>query len=259
MLLAVFGLAACTSVEDKRIRELLHEKGFGTRAQGVAPTENYVAGGDFVQFLVDPMAQFTPGAEMLGLLTVVQPIGIDGTLMIPYIGPVYVLGLTEAQLGALVSEELQRTFVFPVKLHARIVVNAGKSIYAFGETLVRRIPLVKPDLTLIDLMTTIGWTRLANLGRLRVTRPDAQNPLQIEVNLREMIDTGNTTYNIRLQENDFIYIPPTFFGALTRFLEKLLEPLRVVVASMFGLANVEFTYDVLTNQSSVYRGGGYFF
>src|SRR5690606_7903445 len=100
---------------------LLHEKGFGTRAQGVAPTENYVAGGDYVQFVIDPIAQLTPGAEMLGLLAVPQPVAIDGTLLIPYIGPVYVLGMTESQLGAMVAEELQRTFSFSVRLYARVV------------------------------------------------------------------------------------------------------------------------------------------
>ncbi len=252
-------LAACSSVEDKRIRELLHEKGFGTRAQGVAPTENYIAGGDVVQFLIDPIAQLTPGAEMLSLLSFAQPIGIDGTLLVPYIGPIPVLGLTEAELAALVMEQLQVTFKFPVKLLARIVVNAGKSIYVFGEAGPRRVPLTKPDITLIDFMTSISWSVLANLGRIRVTRPDAENPLQIEINLREMIDTGITKYNIRLQENDFIYVPPTFFGSITRFLQKLLEPLRVVVTSLFGLAQVEYTYDYLINRNSGAGGGGFYF
>ncbi|MEZ5965817.1 MAG: hypothetical protein R3F56_18420 [Planctomycetota bacterium] len=252
--------SACTSVEDKRLAEILNEKGFGTRAQGVATTENYVAGGDLVQFLVDPLAQLTPGAEMLSLLTVSQPVGIDGTLMIPYLGPTYVLGLTEAALGALVSERLQSIFTFPVKVQARIF-GAGKTIYLYGEFgPVHRFPVVKPDITILELISTTGWSTLANLGRIRVTRPDAQNPFQVEINLREMIETGNTTYNIRLQENDFVYMPPTFFGALTRFLQKLLEPLRVVVASLFGLASVQFTYDTLTNSNGIYYGrGGYFF
>jgi len=255
------GLAAgCSTVEDKRLDQLLHERGFGTRAQGVATVENYVAGGDFVQFLVDPLAQLTPGAEMLTLLTVPQPVGIDGTVLIPYLGPTFVLGMTEAELAAMVAEQLMATFAFPVKLQARIIGNLGKTIYVFGEAGPRRVPLLKPDLTIVDLMTGfVAWTRLANLGRIRVTRPDAQNPFQVEINLREMIETGNTTYNIRLQENDFVYVPPTFFGALTRFLEKLLEPLRVVVASLFGVASVQFTYDVLTNSNGIYGGRGFYF
>ena len=38
MLLAL--LTSCGSFEDKRIRELLHEKGFGSRADGEATREN---------------------------------------------------------------------------------------------------------------------------------------------------------------------------------------------------------------------------
>ncbi len=257
-MLVLVALCACTSVEDQRLRGLLHERGFGTRAQGIATKENYVAGGDVVQFIVDPTAQLTPGAEMLQLLAVPQATGLDGTILLPYIGPVYILGRTEAELAGIVSEQLEKTFTFPVRLHARIF-DRGKDIYAFGETAARgRFDFIFPDLTLLEFVTRIGWTPLANLGRVRVIRPDAQNPLVIEVNLREMIETGNMTYNIRLQENDLIIVPPTFFGALTRFIQKLLEPLRVIVQAMFGLASVELTYDVLTNSNSVYGGFRFF-
>ncbi len=47
-------LAACGSYEDKRIRELLPEKGFGARASGDATVENYVGGRDIIQFLLPP-------------------------------------------------------------------------------------------------------------------------------------------------------------------------------------------------------------
>lgn len=258
--LAVFAalvLAACSSVEDQRIANLLHERGFGSRAQGVAPAENYVAGGDMIQFVVDPTAQLTPGAEMLTLLTVPQVTGIDGTILLPYLGTVYVLGKTERELASMVTEQLEKIFTFPIRLHARIF-DRGKDIYVFGETVMRgRIDFFFSDVTLLDFVSRVGWTQLANLGRVRLVRPDAQNPLIVEVNLREMIETGYTTYNLRLQENDIIIVPPTFFGALTRFVQKLLEPLRVVVQAMFGLASVEVTYDILTNRNNIYGGFGF--
>ena len=54
--LAVGALAACGSFEDKRIRELMPEKGFGTRAAGDAAAENYIGGRDLIQFLLPPTA-----------------------------------------------------------------------------------------------------------------------------------------------------------------------------------------------------------
>lgn len=235
-------LAACGGVEEKRIRELLNEKGFGTRAQGVAPLTNYLTGGDGVLFFVDPTAYMVPDAERLFLLTLPQNLSIDGTIMIPYVGPVYVLGLTEQELTSLVKTALQPLFAFEVNLQARII-NRGKAFYAFGETLAKgRLPMVKGDLTILEAISTIGTTGLANLGRVRVIRPDAQNPLTIYVNIREMILTGNTTYNIRLNDNDIIYVPPTFFGSVARFVEKLLQPLGVAVQALFGLATIQASY-----------------
>lgn len=257
--LAVVLFAGCAQIEEKRIAELLHEKGFGTRAQGVATLENYVAGGDLVQFLLDPIAAMQPGAEMLALLSTVQPVGIDGTIVVPYVGSMRVLGMTEAALGAMVTDLLQRNYQFPIKVQARVVVNGGKGFYTFGEVGRRgRWIYPKPDLTLFEAMTMIGWTPLANLGRVRLIRPDAENPLIVEVNLREMILTGIMRYNLRLQENDIIYVPPTFFGALTRFVEKLLQPLRVVVQAMLGFTTLEYTYDVLTGNSPLLNSRFYF-
>ncbi len=58
-------VTSCTFVEEKRIRELLNEKGFGTRAEGVAPLTNYITGGDGVLFYLDQTAYMVPDAERL--------------------------------------------------------------------------------------------------------------------------------------------------------------------------------------------------
>ncbi|HEU4420062.1 MAG TPA: hypothetical protein VFT55_14100, partial [Planctomycetota bacterium] len=104
MLLAALGcLAACGSFEEKRIRELMVEKGFGSRASGDATRENYVGGLDAVQFRLRPDVLMTPALERLVDRTMPQPVGIDGTIFVPFVGPVYVLGKTEAELTTYVS------------------------------------------------------------------------------------------------------------------------------------------------------------
>lgn len=247
---------ACGGIEEKRIRELLHEKGFGTRAQGVATAENYVAGGDAVVFFLEPTMLLQPGLEQLALLTGPQQVGIDGTIHIPYIGNVMVLGLTERELEGLVGGLLQSRFTHQIPLTARIV-NLGKAFYIFGEALRKgRMPLLTGDMTLLEAIATVGTTPLANIGRIHVVRPDAQNPLVVEVNFREMILTGNTTYNLRIRDNDIIYIPPTFIGMITRFIEKILQPLNVVVGGMYGLASARWSYEILTDDD--FNNGGFF-
>lgn len=255
LLLAVL-FAACASGEEKRIRELLHEKGFGTRAQGQAVKENYITGGDAVQFLLDPMLYLTAGAEQLSLLAAPQAISIDGTILIPYLGPVYVLGMTERELATLVNTQLQGFFNFEVAVQCRIL-NLGKAFYAFGEVLQKgRLPMIKGDITVLEAIATIGTSPLANLGRVRVVKPDAENPLVVVVNIREMILTGNTKWNLRLDDNDILYVPPTILGAFARFAEKLLQPLGVAVSALFAWTSLRYSYDVLSGDAPYY---GYYY
>ncbi len=251
-------LAGCTGLEQQRIRELLNEKGFGSRADGVATWENYIAGGDGIQFYLDPVVVSQPGMEQLALLAQKQPIGIDGTIHVPYIGSVPVLGLTEREAASLVEAQLQPLFPRdPIALTAR-VDDRGKAYYVWGEAERKgRIPFLKADVTVIEALALSSPTQLANLGRVRLIRPDAQNPLTVEINMREMVLTGNTTYNLKLQDNDFLYVPPTFFGMLTRFVEKLLEPVAVIVRALFGVASVRASYDYLTGDTN--RIGNRFF
>jgi protein involved in polysaccharide export with SLBB domain len=244
---ALLLLAACSGVEEKRIRQLLNERGFGTRAQGVATLENFVAAGDQIVFFLEPSILLQPGYEQLALLARPQAVGIDGTILLPYVGPVPVLGLTERELQVLVEDQLQGFFNIEIQLQARIV-GFGKAIYAFGETLQKgRLAMPRGDLTIFEFVSIARWTPLANLGRVKLVRPDAENPLVMTVNFREMVQTGNMAWNVQLQNDDIVYIPPTFFGAITRFLQKLLEPIGAVVSTIFGVARVRRSYDYLVN------------
>lgn len=245
-------LAACGTYEEKRIRELTHEKGFGTKAQGDATVENYVAGGDAVHFLMAPDVYQHPAARELFRLTLPQRVSLDGRIQIPYVGAVPVLGMTEAQLTTFVKGLLRSVFNRQIDLQAAII-GESKNIYAFGET--RRkgvIPMgaIGGDLTVLRATAEIGWTGLANLSRVYLIRPDAEHPLQVEINLHEMITTGYTAMNIQIRENDIIYIPPTFLGLIARILERILAPVAIAVDAMLGIADVRAAYDYATGQSN---------
>ena len=246
MLLAL--LTSCGSFEDKRIRELLHEKGFGSRADGEATRENYLGGTDVVQFIVPPEVLLQPGAEQLAVLQTGQPVGVDGTIFVPLVGPVYALGKTEAELAALVRTQLRSVLKFDVDLQARI--RGQKFYYAIGEVLLKGPVPLTPDMTLIDAMFRSRWTALANLGRVYLIRPDAEHPLVIDVNIREMLTTGYTAANIQMREHDILYVQPTFLGMIARLLERVLQPVALAVRTMLGAAQVTFAYDILTGEAS---------
>ena len=101
-------------------------------------------GGDGIVFVVDLTVLVSPGAERLALLTTVQRVGIDGTILIPYVGPVMVLGMTERELKRMVQERLQAFFNFEIDLVPRIV-NFSKAFFAFGEVGIKGKAAVRRD------------------------------------------------------------------------------------------------------------------
>ncbi len=249
-LLAVFCaclLGGCTPLEEKRIAQLRHEKGFGTRAEGDATLEDYVGGLDTIQFLISPTELMLPGRERLIELTAAQPIGIDGTIYVPYVGPVYVLGYTETELAALIKTHLRSVFRNEIDLQARIIVSQ-KFFYGVGEVARKGPQLLQPDMTFFRAMFSVGWTNFANLGRVYLIRPDAEAPLVVDINFREMILTGLTEYNIQMRENDIVYIPPTVLGVVGRVLQRITEPLGLAVRTLFGVAQIRTSYEVATGQ-----------
>lgn len=258
LLFAVLGLlAACSSYEEKRVRELMVEKGFGSRAQGQATYEDYVGGLDQVAFALPTGWALTfPGMERLAELQTPQPVRVDGTLYVPYVGGVYVLGMTERQVAAQVESALLAQFTRVPPLQARIATSR-KVFYAIGEVYLSKGAVVlDPDLTLLDAVLKVQWTNLANLGRVYLIRPDAENPLVVEVNLREMLTTGVTALNFPIRERDIIYIPPTFLGMLARLLQRVLEPVGLAVRTMLGIAQTRQAYDILTGET---QANGFFF
>jgi len=238
-------LSACGTFEEKRIAQLLNEKGFGTRATGDATREDYVGGLDTIQFLFDPSELMRPGRERLVELTAAQPIGLDGTIFVPYVGAVHVLGRTEAELSALVQSQLNAVFTEPIELQARIIISQ-KFFYAVGEV-GRKGPIkMTPDMTFMNAMFQSRWTNFANLGRVYLVRPDAQTPLVININFREMLTTGLTIANVPIRENDIIFVPPTFLGLVGRILQRITEPIGLAVRTLFGIAQIRTSYEVVT-------------
>jgi hypothetical protein len=156
-------------------------------------------------------------------LAIDRQVNIDGTIWVPYLGSVHVLGKTEAELG------LVRKLFAATALRLRCQDHgpdprrawSGKAFFVIGEAVQRgRIQMTRGDLTIFDVLMMVGTTNLANTGRIHLIKPDAENPLDVVINFREMATSGLMKYNMPIYENDIIYVPPTFFGMLARFLER---------------------------------------
>ncbi|MEZ5989672.1 MAG: hypothetical protein R3F30_11205 [Planctomycetota bacterium] len=258
LLLPLLLLEACGSVPSKEVQELLVQRGFGRRAEGDVHVENYANVGSMIQFLPASLEVATDPAfaEVGLLLSAAQPVAIDGTIYLPLVGPTLVLGLTESQIGALVSEKLAAFYSSSnLRIDARIINQPNQVIFVFGAMGRFKVPLIATE-TMLDLFVALPDLGLANIGKIRLIRPDPKNPLIVTVNIRDMVLYGNTTYNLRLRENDIVYVPPTLLGQLSLFLKRLLQPITVVIDSLFRFNTLRWNWEYLTGDNLFYSPYG---
>ena len=200
-------VVGCSSAPDKRLLQYLNEEGFGNRYTGNAEEENYITIGDTLNMT---------DAWHPDELTLSTTVDIDGTVVLPEIGAVYVAGQTRTQLEAFLMEKYSPYYEqldIKVKLQTQ-----GKFFFIFGEVLNTGSQPFPGDLTVFQAVMDAGPnSRTANLGRVRVIRADPRDPLVIPVNIKQIFD-GDSTYNIQIHERDIIYVAPTMIAPESRTL-----------------------------------------
>ena len=69
---------------------------------------------------------------------------------------------------------------------------------------------------------------------MRLIRPDPVDPLSVPISVNDILERGDSTFNVRIHENDIIYVPPTLLAQFAYFLDDLLFPVRQVLGSLGG-------------------------
>ena len=234
LLTLCLALVATTSgcsatVENKRILQYLNQEGFGKRYHGKAQEQNYVSIGDTIQYL----DTFNP--EVKGTMVV----DIDGTILMPEIGSVWVAGYTRTELEALLTQKLAPYFVeTDVKVNFR---SGGKKVYYVMGQVRRPGPFpYTGDVTLFEaVLAAVPDEFGANLGRVKIIRADPRDPLVIYADVTEIWTSGDSTYNPQIQEYDIIYVPPTLLQSVADLVSGVFVPvtsvLRDVLYAIFAL------------------------
>jgi protein involved in polysaccharide export with SLBB domain len=236
-------LSACNTMPDKRVLQYLNTEGFGNRYFGNAEEENWLGIGDRLEIT-------DPNNDELSIPSV--EVEIDGTVILPELGAVLVAGLTRSEIQALLMEKYSPYFELldiQVKIH-----TTGHKYFIFGEVNFQGEVEFKGDLTIFEAITKAQPRKdSANLGRVRLIRADPRDPFITTVDLGDIIQRGDSTFNLHVQERDIVYVPPTMLAQLGYFLDALLFPVKQVIS---GLSSAFY----LNNQfhgGGFYYGGGY--
>jgi len=239
--LGLLALAACRTSPDKRLLQYLNTSGFGNRYTGNAEEENWLAIGDTLT---------VTDAHNPDELNVSATVDIDGTVLLPEIGSVLVAGLTRTEVESLLMEKYSPYYdLLDIKVK---ISTQGKSYFIYGEVASQGAQPFPGDLTIFEAVTRAVPSRdSANLGRVKLIRADPRDPFVMIVNLRDMIETGDSTFNVHVHERDIIYVPPTMLAQVGYFLEALTFPVRQVLTS---LSTAIFSF----GQLQLYQGQGFF-
>jgi protein involved in polysaccharide export with SLBB domain len=230
LLVLALGMAACRAPEEKRVFQYLNTQGFGKRATGDANTENYVTVGDTITIRDSIRTELQlPGQE----------VDVDGTINLPDLGQVHVLGKTRRQLEAYLTDAYaplyDRTDIKVTIQAGAQLAGGGKKYFVIGEVMKPGKQTFVGDRTVFEAVYEAEPNKqTANIARVQLVRGDPVDPLIITINMHDIVDYGDTTYNVIVHENDIIYIPPTLFGTIGNLVSQLIYPLQVIAQSLQG-------------------------
>ncbi|QGZ63485.1 polysaccharide biosynthesis/export family protein [Paraburkholderia acidisoli] len=152
------------------------------------------------QALTQPYTSALPGqADPYG-----QTVASDGTIYFPFVGRIMAAGKTPGQLRDRLASGLG-PYVKNPQVDVRVLAYRSQKIQVTGDVKTPG-PLAMSDvpLTLVDAITRSGGTTdNADINRVRLTR----NGKLYVLDANRMLDSGDATQNVMLQDGDIINVP----------------------------------------------------
>jgi polysaccharide biosynthesis/export protein len=140
-------------------------------------------------------------------MSVTLPVRPDGKISIPLLDDVQAAGMTPMQLAISIRDKLKKYIADP---RVTVVVTAMNSqrIFVLGEV-VRSGPMaLLPHMTVLQALSTAGFTQFANLKAIYLLRVEAGGQqTKMPFNYKDAIKGKSTQQNIVLKPGDTIVVP----------------------------------------------------
>ncbi len=139
-------------------------------------------------------------------LTATLPVRADGMISLPLLNDVQAAGLTPMQLAANLTEKLKKYLADP---RVTVVVTAMNSqrVYVIGEVLHTGAMNLLPNMTVLQALSTSGFTQFANTKGIYVLRTENGKQQKMPVNYKQLIKGEAMGQNISLKPGDTIVVP----------------------------------------------------
>jgi polysaccharide biosynthesis/export protein len=139
-------------------------------------------------------------------LTATVPVRPDGKISLPLLNDVPAAGMTPMQLADSITEKLKKYIADP---RVTVVVTAMNSqrIYVLGEVLHTGAMPLLPNMTVLQALSSAGFTQFANLKAIYLLRMQNGKQVKIPFNYKQAVKGGDVQQNIVLQKGDTIVVP----------------------------------------------------
>jgi polysaccharide export outer membrane protein len=138
-------------------------------------------------------------------LTETLPVRADGKISMPLLNDVQAAGLTPMQLGAALTDKLKK-YVSDPRVTIVVTQMNSQRVYVTGEVLHPGAMNLTPSMTVLQALSSAGFTQFANTKGIYVLRNQHGSETKLAVNYKKLIK-GEGGQNIALKPGDTIVVP----------------------------------------------------
>jgi len=164
--------------------------------------------------------------SMLGQTQTVRP---DGVISFERVGEITVAGKTPRQVAQLIAERIAGMYKMtgdnPIEVRVR---NMSHYYYMVGMVNRPGAQIFTGRETTLSALTKAVPNNLAWKDQIQVIRPST-NPKEpskvFALDYRKLVEQGDMTCNVLLQEGDVIYVPPTILASIGLTVGEIVSPI----------------------------------
>jgi polysaccharide export outer membrane protein len=138
-------------------------------------------------------------------LTETLPVRADGKISMPLLNDVQAAGLTPMQLGAALTDKLKK-YVSDPRVTIVVTQMNSQRVYVTGEVLHPGAMNLTPNMTVLQALSSAGFTQFANTKNIYVLRNEHGSETKLPVNYKKLVK-GEGGQNIALKPGDTIVVP----------------------------------------------------
>ena len=139
-------------------------------------------------------------------LTATLPVRPDGKISLPLLNDVQAAGLTPMQLATDLTTRLKKYVADPQVTVVVTQMNSQK-VFLLGEVLhTGAVPLI-PNMTVLQVLATAGFTQFANTKGIYVLRTENGKQEKLPFNYKAVVKSEHMEQNILLKPGDTVVVP----------------------------------------------------